>query len=49
MYVNALPHGGEVHGVLDVVEVVGYLQENNSHKKLVLQSEVPLTSCCNIV
>lgn len=39
--VDALPHGGEVHGVLDVVQVVGYLQENNNHNNLVLQSEVP--------
>lgn len=37
--VDALPHGGEVHGVLDVVEVVGHLQENNNNPAL--QSEVP--------
>lgn len=47
--VNALPHGGEVHGVLDVVGVVGYLQENNNHNNLVLQSAVPVTFCCNVV
>lgn len=34
--VDALTHGGEVHGVLYVVEVVRYLQENNNDNNLAL-------------
>lgn len=34
--VDAFPHGGEVHGVLDVVQVVGNLQETEETHNIFL-------------